>query len=324
MHFPLVSVIMPLFNAAPFVEETIQSVLKQTYPSIELIIVNDHSTDDSYARALKYRSKKVIVNHNIGKGACSARNYGFQLCKGRYIQYLDADDILSPNKIKYQVEAMTSLPGQLSVCNTFHFKNNTELGICYDRPYVFSTSKPEDLFINLWGGNHLPMHMITVSAWLSPRNLIESAGPWNEDLAKDQDGEFFARVGLNSSGIIYVPEVKFFYRKHLTGENIGSKKQRKHIESILMATELKSSYLINKIESLAAKRAVATLYKHVAIEAWPQEKDIYDKAISKCKEYGGSYYNPKLGGHLIELIKKVFGWRIAKSISYYGHQIFKK
>ncbi|MBP1839110.1 glycosyltransferase family 2 protein [Formosa algae] len=319
-----VSVVIPLYNASTFLKETIDSVLNQSHTNIEIIIIDDHSTDDSFNKALEFQSENIIVKLNKGKGACAARNYGFELSTGDYIQFLDADDILSKDKIAKQVEALNESKTELAVCNTVHFSGRIEEGKCVDHAYVFSTSKPDELFINLWGGNNLPMHMIQTSAWLTPRTLIEKAGLWNESLAKDQDGEFFARVGLQSSGIIYVPEVINYYRKHNTGKNIASQKKEIHLDSLLKATNLKAKYLFSRTESDASKQAIATQYKHVAIDAWPQYKTIYNTAISKCEALGGSNYNPVLGGNIIELIKNTLGWRTAKLVAFYGRTFLNR
>lgn len=318
------SIIIPLYNSVSFLEETLQSVLQQSYKNIEVIVVDDGSTDGSFELAKTFESSIVKVVKNKGKGACAARNYGFEMSTGDYIQYLDADDLLSSNKIESQVNALEGVQNQLAVCNTIHFYDSPDTGICTDKYYVFSTDAPEDLFIKLWGGLDSQMDMIQTSAWLTPRKLIEQAGPWNEQLAKDQDGEFFARVGLLSQGIVYVPEIKNYYRKHLKGNNIASQKQRKHIESNLLATELKSKYLFDKTNSVQAKQAIATQYKHVAIDAWPEFKDLSHMALTACENLGGSTYNPKLGGQGIELIKRVLGWRTAKSIAVYGRKVLNK
>jgi hypothetical protein len=165
------------------------------------------------------------------------------------------------------------------------------------------------------------MHYIAVHAYLTPAELIKQVGNWNEELHKDQDGEFFARVILASQGIIHVPEVKCYYRKYLNNNNISSQKKRIHIESNFEAINLKTNYLLASEDSKKTRYALATQYKHVAIEAWPNHKDITKKALIKCNNLGGSKYLPVLGGKIIEIIKQLFGWRIAKSLSFYIHKI---
>ena len=321
---PLVSVIIPLYNSEAYISETLDSVLNQTWENVETIIVDDSSTDESFNIANKYKNQfpeKIKVYTNPGKGACAARNYGFKQSLGEYIQYLDADDILSSNKIEKQVLVLHNETDKIAVCETWHFFNTIDKATNTDKPYLIAVNQPEDFFIQLWGGKTLPPNMVQTSAWLTPRSLIKQNGGWNENLHKDQDGEFFARIALNSKGIIYVPDIKNYYRQHISSKNIAGQKQRKHLESNLEAAQLKEKYLFERNQSEDAKLAMATQYKHVAIEAWPNYKDVTIEAMSKCKKLGGSNYLPVMGGRVIELLKQIFGWRIAKSVSYYLHKL---
>lgn len=321
MNSDKVSVIIPCFNAEKYIIQTINSVLKQTHKNIEIIVVDDHSTDNSFSKALIFSRKYphiIKVIKNSGNGACAARNLGFQFSQGDYIQYLDADDLISPEKLKKQVEILENNATKIAVCNTFHFYNSINDAYNTDLDFIFSTYKPEEFLMNLWGANG-KTHYVAVHSYLTPRLLIEKAGAWNEKLYKDQDGEFFARVILESDGILYVPEIKSYYRKHNSSLNTSSQKKRQHIKSNLLATVLKEQYLFSKTKSKKAQLAMAAQYKHVAIEAWPQYRDISNIAQKKCKHLGGTKYSPILGGRSIEILKKTFGWKVAKAASYYGH-----
>ncbi|MBS2098540.1 glycosyltransferase family 2 protein [Carboxylicivirga linearis] len=317
-----VSIIIPCYNAEQYLEQTVNSVLNQTHSSIEVIIVDDASIDQSLSIAKKLSEEYdcIKVFRNNKKGACAARNLGIIKCSGDYIQFLDADDLLSKDKLQKQIEVLETNHNQVAVCNTYLFFNDLSEAYNTDRDFIFTSSKPSYFLAKLWG-LHNSMHYVAVHAYLTPRELIQKAGAWNEELDKDQDGEFFARVLLASEGIIYVPQVKCFYRKHLNSSNISSQKKRKHIESNFKATELKASYLLDRDDSAEAQYAAATQYKHVAIEAWPNFKDISHKALGKCSELGGSTYVPVLGGRIIETVKKSFGWKTAKSLSFYLHKL---
>ena len=97
-----VSVIMPVFNCERYISEAINSVLEQTYKNVELIIVDDGSSDRSLEIAKKYESEKVKVFTQPHGGAPRARNFAFEKSTGDYIQYLDADDILAPDQLRYK------------------------------------------------------------------------------------------------------------------------------------------------------------------------------------------------------------------------------
>ena len=101
---PLVSVLIPLYNAQQYIADTIIKIKRQTYPNIEVIIVDDHSTDESLKVAQQYASEQIHVYVNPLKGGNSARNYAFLQSKGEYVKFMDADDYCSDNLIKSQIE----------------------------------------------------------------------------------------------------------------------------------------------------------------------------------------------------------------------------
>ena len=101
---PLVSILIPAFNAERWIADTIRAALAQNWPRKEIIIVDDGSTDQTLSIARQFASKTVSVIAQQNQGAAAARNKAFQLCQGDYIQWLDADDLLSPDKITKQME----------------------------------------------------------------------------------------------------------------------------------------------------------------------------------------------------------------------------
>src|SRR5207248_8968504 len=101
---PLVSILIPAYNAEPWITDTIQSALAQTWMRKEIIIIDDGSTDQTLSIARQFASKTVSVIAQRNQGAAAARNKAFALSQGGYIQWLDADDLLSPDKIEAQVK----------------------------------------------------------------------------------------------------------------------------------------------------------------------------------------------------------------------------
>lgn len=98
---PLVSVIVPVFNAVKYLDEAIGSIFEQTYPNLEVIAVNDGSTDDSLNVLENYASRITIID-STNKGTPAARNLGVQAANGAYLAFLDADDIWHPDKLSTQ------------------------------------------------------------------------------------------------------------------------------------------------------------------------------------------------------------------------------
>jgi len=104
----LVSIIMPMYNAAKFVEQAIQSVLNQTYPKWELLIINDGSTDDSLFVARKIRDARIRIFDQRNKGVSAARNLGLVQMRGDFFCFLDADDIFPPESIQSRLVVFTN------------------------------------------------------------------------------------------------------------------------------------------------------------------------------------------------------------------------
>ena len=104
---PTVSIIVPVYNVKAFIEETIQCVLAQTFSDWELLLIEDGSTDGTGEFLAEYLRKKpderIAVYPIANTGAAAARNYGLTLAKGRFITYLDADDLWEPEKLEHQL-----------------------------------------------------------------------------------------------------------------------------------------------------------------------------------------------------------------------------
>jgi len=106
----LVSILIPAYNAEAWIADTIRSAITQTWPRKEIIVVDDGSTDQTFAVARRFASKEVAVVTQKNQGASAARNHALSLSQGDYIQWLDADDLLSPDKIASQMEASKKYP----------------------------------------------------------------------------------------------------------------------------------------------------------------------------------------------------------------------
>ena len=108
--------IIPAYNAEKFILETINSALNQSYTPIEIIVVDDGSTDKTVAIINAKKSEQIKVISKNNEGASKAKQIGLDHANGQFIQYLDADDILSEDKIAIQVEALIAHPNDVAVC----------------------------------------------------------------------------------------------------------------------------------------------------------------------------------------------------------------
>lgn len=246
-----VSVIIPVFNAQEYINETINSVIKQTYEGpIEIIIIDDHSTDNSFQIVREFESDSIIVKKNPKKGACAARNYGFELSTGDYIQYLDADDLLSENKIEQQLK-LAKLYGPYYVysCGHIRFNKNIDEQIWQNRYVDKDYENPKLWLLDCWMGKGVG----AIHSWLISRDLVNLAGPWDEKLTLNQDGEFISRVLLNAHGIKFSERARVYYRSGITNsisqnDKFGKEKAQSLLNSYISYKE--SSIMHNSLESL--------------------------------------------------------------------------
>jgi glycosyltransferase involved in cell wall biosynthesis len=205
-----VSIIIPVFNAVSFLKDTVDSVVNQTYKNIEIIIIDDASEDGSLQLANTFLDSRIKVIENPRKGACAARNYGFQLATGTYIQYLDSDDILSLDKIEKQLVLSKNFGNDtLFSCKWMPFVSDIKMAEqnrqLINKDYI----NPYSWLNDTWKG----FGMGQTSIWLTHKQLIEKSGGWDETLKLNQDGEFFSRVILEAQQIKFSEEAIVFYRK---------------------------------------------------------------------------------------------------------------
>lgn len=242
MNFKKVSVIIPIYNSINTLEESLVSVINQTYPNIEVIIVDDHSKDGSFELAKKFESESIKVVKNPKKGACAARNYGFSLSNGDLIQFLDADDLIGPQKIKSQMDVLNGMDEGIVAIGLWGRFNNSKEEVFWENQKINKNFNPAyKWLLESWKGHGMGQTAI----WLTPRKLIEKAGGWNEELKINQDGEFFSRVLMLASCVVFCDNAKVYYRSGNT-ESISQKNRfgKEKAESLLLSYQLYKKYAL--------------------------------------------------------------------------------
>lgn len=324
MFQPLVSVIIPAYNSENYIAETINSALNQTYTNVEIIVIDDGSTDNTLGIAKSFESEKIKVLSQPNKGASAARNKGLSTAQGEYIQFLDADDLLSPDKIALQLKKLNGRQDVVGICDTVYFPDGSNPAD-FDRTtewYSNDFDDPVDFLIKLYGG-HLVGDgfggMIALHAWLTPRGVIDKAGLWNETISVDDDGEFFCRVLLASSGIRYSAEAINYYRKFNGSRNtLSSRKDHKTLSNVLKSTTSKAEYVLKQKDTPLVRMVFSRLYYENAFLFFPMYPDLVNEAEKKAKELSPNFsYNPfenKRG--IVNLLSKWAGWKATKYLLY--------
>src|SRR5437867_2932375 len=210
----LVSILIPAYNAERWIADAIRSALAQTWSRKEIIIVDDGSRDRTLSLAREFASKTVSVVSQENQGASAARNKALSVCQGDYIQWLDADDVLAPDKIARQMEAIERCQSKRTLFSSswgyfFYRLKRAE----FNPTPLWCDLSPVEWLIRKMGQN---LHMQT-STWLVSRELAETAGPLDTRLLGDDDGEYFCRVIMASDGIRFTSNARVYYR--MTGSN---------------------------------------------------------------------------------------------------------
>jgi len=320
---PLISVIIPLYNAERYIAACIASVLNQTWPNIEIIIVDDGSTDNSLAIAKEFESDKVQVFSQKNKGASAARNKGLSVAQGDYIQFLDADDLLKNDKLSVAFESISSHTNAISVCPVIHFNDENESQLQqlkpseYELQFYKSNDDPFEFLMNLYGAENDRGGMIPLHCWLTPTELIEKAGQWNESLTVNDDGEFFCRVVLQSQHIVFTDKTVCYYRKHNNSTSLSAGKNIAALNSQYEAILLQKTHLMQYAPDERIDRVIVRLLMRMLMVAYPAEKELSKKLFSQMKLQKAKPVAPLMGGATIELIKNVFGWKVARNLQHY-------
>lgn len=199
MRGPLVSVVIPAYNAERFVGEAIDSVLGQSYRRFEVIVVDDGSNDGTAARLRAYRDRVRHV-HQANGGVGSARNRGIALATGDYIAFLDADDVWTPDKLAVQVEIADRHPESgLIACDGLRF---SAAGIVPGRLLSrwvldrLASSSTGHVTGRLYRESIRSNPIASPSQMLVPRRVADDVGPMITDHADAEDWDYTLRIAL--------------------------------------------------------------------------------------------------------------------------------
>jgi Glycosyltransferases involved in cell wall biogenesis len=243
MNSLLVSIIIPTYNRADLILETLDSILKQSYQNWECLVVDDGSTDNTKEVIEKFQNtdNRFKYCHRPGdypKGANACRNYGIEISKGDLIQFLDSDDLISSDKFSQQVDLIISENADVSICSWGRLLKNNKKQI--KKSEIYKNFEDGLELIECYGeyNTFLPVH-----SFLIKKSIIKKSGYWNEWLKINQDGEFFCRVLINAKKIVFEPASFVWYRfvEDFSTSKINTLEHAKHL---ILSWRLISNYLI--------------------------------------------------------------------------------
>ena len=304
---PLVSILIPAFNAEKWIAETLESAIGQTWERKEIIVVDDGSRDQTLAIARQFSSKGVSIVTQENQGASAARNKAFSLCQGDYIQWLDADDLLAPNKISLQMEAAASWPNGRTVFSSSFLLFYWRLEKAW--------SVPDSLWQDLKPVEYLILHLsqnqwMSPAVWLVSRSLTEMVGPWDERLSLNDDGEYFSRVIAASELVNFVPEAKCFYR--MSGLNQLSRSNSESArQSLWLSIQLCIACLISLEDSERTRIAALSRLQSYVESYCPEEAGLFREVNELAIQLRGKLTVPRFNQSK-NILKSLFGQKLTK------------
>lgn len=288
---PDVSVVIPCYNRRKFTSEAIESAIDQKDVEVEIIVVDDGSTDDT-CEFLQKHYPKVRLFQELHNGAGAARNRGLNAANGRYVKFLDSDDLLAPESLRKQV----------------NFLNQNGADICYgdweffgnlDSPEVGNNplrimGQPDDIIVALLGSWWGPPSMYLIRSEFLHNQHVS----WDESLQRNQDMDFILNIAINDARFSYMPGIVTEKRVHDQGMIMNSGPDIYGLHCEIIADKV-FAYLLkhNKITE-ARKQAVADLYWHASRllrrgsvtdyeRVIHKIKSLYPRFVPRCPTYAG-------------------------------------
>ena len=222
---PLVSILIPAYNAERWLAEAVASARGQTYPNVEVVVVDDGSADGSVEVARSFEGRGVRVYEQANAGACAARNAALERSRGDYVKFLDADDVLLPGAVAAQLAALGGEPGDVT---SFGMAVRCDAALRPLRGRSPSTD-PEGQLASERLAERLAWMLernIQTSRPLHPRRLLEQVNGFDTRLERGQEYDMHMRMAIAGVRFKFVPEVGVLNRDHSGAHRITNKRRR--------------------------------------------------------------------------------------------------
>lgn len=300
---PLVSILIPAYNAEAWIADTLRSAIAQTWERKEIIVVDDGSKDQTLAVARKFESEQLKIVTQKNQGASATRNNAFAMSKGDYVQWLDADDLMAPEKTASQMEAAERSGSKRTLISGAwaHFMHRPYRAEFRPGPLWEDLSRAEWLMRKMENNTYMQ-----TATWLVSRELAEAAGPWDTRLLGDDDGEFFCRVLLASEGTRFVKESKVYYRLAGTSSLSYIGHSNRKLEAQWISMKLHIGYLLSLVDDARARAACVTYLQNWMVFFYPNRLDLFKEAQDLAQSLDGELKVPQFSWKY-SWIEPIFG-----------------
>ena len=312
---PTVSVIIPAYNVAPYIRETLASVFAQTYTDYEVIVVNDGSPDtEELERALAPCLERIVYVRQENRGAGAARNRGLRAARGSYVAFLDGDDIWLPSFLEEQMRFIRGGGYDLVYCDAVLFGDTPAAGRTY-----METASPSEGEVNFLSLIHYRCNVIT-SGVVARREPIFEAGLFDESLRNSQDFDLWVRLVRRGARLSYQRKVLLRYR--CQGNSLSSGTPVNQVLRQLNVFEKMGSRLeLTAEERAELSRVLEKLRAELELEYGKEHlaRGDYTSARQSLKKANSFRPRMKLRATLLllnvapRLLARLYAWRARKA-----------
>ncbi len=304
-----VTIVIPVYNAEDYLVSTLDSCLAQDASVLkEIIVIDDRSTDRSKQIIERYTAEHPgLIKHlsNTGsKGAPAARNLGIKHASGTYIQFLDADDVLSENKLSAQFNAlMNKSTYAVSSCSWCKFHKDTSDAQVRKQTIDKSYDTPWEWLIDSWSGKGMGQTGI----WLVSKQLVAEVNGFDESLAKNQDGDFFTKILLRAQSIEFCEEAMVYYRDR-TNNSVSKSKSAKAAWSVLKSYKAYED-ILNFTDIPKVRQALCRNYYRFVYQHYNKYPDLAIEAMNRAKHLGFKAFEYQEFNSLFSTLSKGIGYK---------------
>lgn len=305
---PLISIVIPCYNSAKWLPQTLESAFSQTYLNIEIIAIDDGSTDNTLD-ILRSFGHKIKFASGPNRGASAARNIGTKLADGEFIQYLDADDLLMPNAIEQKWEALEQDRADVAYSDWQKLEEQLdatfELGETVARTIEEIHVDPQiALFSDFWA---------PPAALLYRRHIIDKIGGWNEALPIVEDARFLLDAALWGGTFVRVPQTLAVYRVHRTDSLSKRDKSAFILCCYVNAGQIEEFWQEHGGVTVERKTALLKVYGQVARFFFEHDRAKFHEIIERIRQLEPNYL--PTGIQSLRLLSQWFGYEQAESIA---------
>ena len=302
---PDVSVILPCRNGEVWIRQALESVRSQDLADMETIVVDDGSTDHS-GDVVRREFPDVRLIRIEHAGPSRARNVGTKAASGRFIQYLDCDDLLAPGKLKAQLEALAESGTSVAYGNWQEWVRQPNGAYRPGRVVQrqIQGSPERALFTDFW---------CPPAVYLFRREIVEKVGAWNEGLPIIQDARFVLDCALQGGDFVYLPHVMAYYRLHSTG-SVSTQDPTGFVRDCLRnAMEVERWWAEHGGIDQGRWKALLKVYGYVARSSFELDHPTFEDALRALERLKPGYTpeNP----FRLALVSKLLGYRRTESLA---------